>query len=91
MTRSACLPASRTENAAKISLTPVKMAHTPTRVTNVSSDRSQERTAQTPRTSSATPSSSWVHHHDTLGPASALTMCTIPNTIRYQATRIDTT
>jgi hypothetical protein len=33
------LVASRRENAAKISLTPWKMAHTPTKVTSVSSDR----------------------------------------------------
>jgi hypothetical protein len=82
--------ASRRENAAKISLTPWKMAHTPTKVTSVSSDRCQERTAHTPKTSSATPSSSWVHHHTTLGPASALTTCMMPNTIRYQARKIDT-
>jgi len=55
------LPASRRVKAAKISATPWKMAHTPTRVTRVSSDRCQERTAHTPRASSATPSSSWVH------------------------------
>lgn len=39
--RSSRLPRSRTENAAKISATPKKIAHTPTSVTNVSSDRSQ--------------------------------------------------
>jgi hypothetical protein len=59
--RFACLPTSRTVKAAKISFTPKTMAHTPTRVIRVSSDRSQERTAHTPRTSSATPSSSPVH------------------------------
>jgi hypothetical protein len=61
MSWSARLPASRRVKAAKISATPWKMAHTPTRVTSVSSDRCQERTAHTPRASSATPSSSWVH------------------------------
>ena len=38
--RSTRFPASRSVNAAKISFTPWKMAHTPTRVSRVSSDRS---------------------------------------------------
>jgi hypothetical protein len=59
--RSACLPASRSLNAATISLAPKKIAHTPTRVTSVTSDRCQERTAHTPSTSSAAPSSSPLH------------------------------
>src|SRR5262245_6078189 len=84
------LPASRMVNAAKSSLTPKKIAHTPTRVTSVNSDRCQERTAHTPRTSSAIPSSNCVHHHGTFSSTSELTMCTMPKTIRYQATKIET-
>ena len=42
------MPAWRTEKAAKISFTPWKMAHTPTRVTKVTSDCCQDRTAHTP-------------------------------------------
>src|SRR6266542_3676203 len=89
--RSTRLAPSRRVNAAKISLTPKKTAHTPTSVTSVKSDRCHDRTAHTPNTSSAAPSSNCAHHHSTFGPASALTRCMTPNTIRYQATKIATT
>src|SRR6266568_2244451 len=85
------LLASRRENAAKISLTPRKMAHTPTSVTSVNTDRCHDRIAHTPNTRSATPSSSCLHHHATFGPANAPTRCITPKMIRYQATKTDTT
>src|SRR5680860_669017 len=87
---SACLATSRRVNPAKVSFTPRQMAHTPTTVTSVTSECSQERADHTPSTSPEVPSSSPVHHHDSLGPASALTRWMVPKTIRYQATRIET-
>ena len=50
---STCLPPSRGVNAARISFTPWRMAHTATKVTSVRSERSKERAAHTPRTSIA--------------------------------------